>query len=1174
MPNHETRVPRNRVAVRSTLRRHVARSAIALTAVTLGVGGLAGSAYAAPSAPTPPTPPTLTTVLGTISASFVSPYDGGSAITGYTVDCVSSDGGAEGINTGASSPIVVSGVTNEDIYTCTVVATNSVGDSPASNASSSIEVANVPAQPSQPTATGGANADISVAFTAPDNGGSAITGYTADCASGDGGVENTNTGSSSPIDVTGLTPGDTDYTCTVTATNDQGASAPSVASAVVSVPTTAPDAPSITGIAVGENSVTIDYSPNGTGGSAITGYTATCTSGNGGATQTSAGSTLELVVSSLTNGDDYTCTVDATNGVGTSAESAPSGSFTAITVPDPLTITGITRGPNSVAVVVAENGSDGSDAILLYSVTCTSSNGGTRRTVIGVSSPITVGSLTNGKTYTCTAVATNDAGSSTASSASSSFVAATTPGAPTITSVTLGTNAGIVNFTPGSSGGTAVTGYTATCTSSDGGATQTGTGGSSPITVGSLTNGNTYTCTVTATNPIGDSPASAASSSFVAVSSPSAPTLTGVTLGPNSVTVAFTPGADGGSPITDNSVTCTSTDGGMTATGTGASSPIVVGSLSNSHTYTCAVVSINVVGSGSASAPSSSFVAAVLPDAPTITSATPGNNDVAVAFTAGSAGGGTITGFTATCSSSDGGVTQTGTGASSPVTVSSLSNGNTYTCTVVATNAVGDGPASAASSSFVAAGPPDPPVITSVDLAADSVTLGITDAGDGGSAITAYTATCTSSDGGATQSNSGSTSPITIASLTNGNTYTCTVVATNAIGDSPASVASGSFVAAGTPSAPTIGAVTPASDAGIVAFTPGSDGGGAVEAYVVTCTSGDGGVTRTAFGTSSPITVGSLVNGDSYTCTVLAINAIGDSPASAASSSFVPAGLPSAPTVTGVTPSSASAAVAFTAGGDGGSAITGYTATCTSSDGGATGSNSGSTSPITVGSLTDGNTYTCTVVATNGVGDSPASAASASFVSGVSATVPSAPTGPVVTRGSNSASVAFTASASDGGSAITGYTATCTSSNGGTTGSGSGPGSPINVTTLTNSDTYTCTVVATNGVGDSPASAASASFVAATVPGAPIFTLGTVTHPVPTSATVPFTAGSTGGSAITGFTVTCISSNGGTTQSNSGSTSPITVTGMTAGKVYTCTITATNAIGVSLPSAATAAYTA
>ena len=118
-------------------------------------------------------------------------------------------------------------------------------------------------------------------------------------------------------------------------------------------------------------------------------------------------------------------------------------------------------------------------------------------------------------------------------------------------------------------------------------------------------------------------------------------------------------------------------------------------------------------------------------------------------------------------------------------------------------------------------------------------------------------------------------------------------------------------------------------------------------------------------------------------------------------------------------------------------------------------------------------------------------------------------------------------------------------------------------------------MLATNAVGNSPASTASSSFMAATVPGAPVFTPGTVTHPVATSATVPFTAPtSTGGSPITTYTLTCVSSTGGATVAVNGASSPLTATGLTAGATYTCTVTATNAIGVSAPSAATAAYIA
>jgi|LakMenEpi03Aug12_release.lakeMendotaPanAssembly.Ray.scaffolds.fasta_scaffold45109_3 alpha-tubulin suppressor-like RCC1 family protein len=86
----------------------------------------------------------------------------------------------------------------------------------------------VPDAPTSIVATAGTT-QASVTFTAPaDNGGSAITEYTA--TSSPGGISAS--GASSPITVTGLTDG-TQYTFTVVATNDRGNSAPSAVSNAV-----------------------------------------------------------------------------------------------------------------------------------------------------------------------------------------------------------------------------------------------------------------------------------------------------------------------------------------------------------------------------------------------------------------------------------------------------------------------------------------------------------------------------------------------------------------------------------------------------------------------------------------------------------------------------------------------------------------------------------------------------------------------------------------------------------------------------------------------------------------------------------------------------------------------------------------------------------------------------
>lgn len=156
--------------------------------------------------------------------------------------------------------------------------------------------------------------------------------------------------------------------------------------------------------------------------------------------------------------------------------------------------------------------------------------------------------------------------------------------------------------------------------------------------------------------------------------------------------VTFTaPVYTGGSPIT--SYTVTSSPGGFT--GTGAASPISVTGLQSGVAYTFTVTATNAIGTSAASAASNSITATTVPQAPTIGTATAGSGQATVTFTANATGGSAITGFTAT--SSPGSIT--GTGASSPITVTGLTNGTAYTFTVTATNANGTSASSAASNS-------------------------------------------------------------------------------------------------------------------------------------------------------------------------------------------------------------------------------------------------------------------------------------------------------------------------------------------------------------------------------------------------------------------------------------------------------------------------------------------
>jgi alpha-tubulin suppressor-like RCC1 family protein len=90
-----------------------------------------------------------------------------------------------------------------------------------------------------------------------------------------------------------------------------------------------------------------------------------------------------------------------------------------------------------------------------------------------------------------------------------------------------------------------------------------------------------------------------------------------------------------------------------------------------------------------------------VPNAPTIGVATFASaTSVSVTFTAPSnVGGSAITGYVATAKKTSDGTTISGTGSSSPVTISGLTTGDAYTVTVAAVNSFGLGVSSAASNS-------------------------------------------------------------------------------------------------------------------------------------------------------------------------------------------------------------------------------------------------------------------------------------------------------------------------------------------------------------------------------------------------------------------------------------------------------------------------------------------
>ncbi len=612
----------------------------------------------------------------------------------------------------------------------------------------------------------------------------------------------------------------------------------------------------------------------------------------------------------------------------------------------------------------------------------------------------------------------------------------TAPDAPTIGTATAGDGQVDVTFTaPGNNGGSAITTYTATA--NPGGATGNCAGPAAcTITVGSLTNGTAYTFTVTATNAIGTSTASGASNSAtpkanqtITFANPGAqnfgstPTLSATAT--SSLTVSFTSSTTG---------VCTITSGGALTFVTAGTCTIDADQAGNASTNAAPTVSRSFT------------VNAVVPGAPTIGTATAGDTQASVTFTApASTGGAAITGYTVT--SNPGGFT--GTGAGSPITVTGLTNGVSYTFTVTATNSAGTGAASTASNSVT---PASPQTITFANPGAQtygtSPTLTASSSAGGGYVVTftsSTTGVCTITSGGV---------------LTFVTAGTCTINADQA-GDSsylPAAQVSRSFtVNPAVPGAPTIGTAVAGDTQASVAFTaPVNTGGTTITGYTVTVSPPH---VAPVNGASSPIVVNGLTNGQAYTFTVTADNVAGTGPASGASNSITPA---ATQTITFNNPGAQNFGTSPNLGTGASAVPSGLPLTFTSSTTAVcTVTTSGVVTFVTAG--------TCTINADQAGNGSYLAAPQVTRSFTVNAVVPGAPTIGTASAGNTQATVVFTAPASNGGSAITGYTVTA---NPGAI-TRSATGSPYTFTGLTNGTSYTFTVTATNSVGSGAASAAS-----------------------------------------------------------------------------------------------------
>jgi hypothetical protein len=211
------------------------------------------------------------------------------------------------------------------------------------------------------------------------------------------------------------------------------------------------------------------------------------------------------------------------------------------------------------------------------------------------------------------------------------------------------------------------------------------------------------TVTITATQAASATNATATKKFLVKVQITAPGIPTGVSAAYNgdaSAIVSFTAPATGGSAITGYTVTATPASGSA-LTRSASSSPYTFTGLTNGTAYTFTVKATNAIGTGSDSTASSAVTPTTTPGAPTGVTPTASEGQVSVAFTAGSTGGSTITGYTVTATPTSGSAV-TVAGTVSPIVVTGLTAGTAYTFKVKATNAVGTGTDSTATSAVTA----------------------------------------------------------------------------------------------------------------------------------------------------------------------------------------------------------------------------------------------------------------------------------------------------------------------------------------------------------------------------------------------------------------------------------------------------------------------------------------
>ena len=564
-----------------------------------------------------------------------------------------------------------------------------------------------------------------------------------------------------------------------------------------------------------------------------------------------------------------------------------------------------------------------------------------------------------------------------------------------------------------------------------------------------LENGVAHTFRIRALNGQLSSPILEARPATPGVAPPAPQGLT-ASAGDGSVTLSWTSGGSGGPPITKwqfcggtDTTTCGNDgDGWMDIPRSGPdTSSHTIGSaaspLTNGTPYIYLVRAVNIISDGStgaedpwgARAQANAATPGRAPGAPSRVIVDAGDGQVTITVDVpGDTNGSPVVGYQVR-KSQDGGpfdawealgtTVRPGSGATpsaqSGAAVTGLTNGASYTFQVRAVNGFGPGP-EIESSAVTPVGAP-----TAGELGADAgdgqVALSWAPRSSGGSAITKWQYRQSESGGGfgawTDIADSGpATASHVVTGLSNGVSYTFQVRAVSQVATGTP-ISSVAVMPSTVPPAPS---VTAARGNGQVdlSWTAGTSGAAGEASYAAATTGwqvqvddGDWMDIADSGADTTSHSVTGLTNGTAYTFSVRAVNSQGAG--AAGSASATPATTPSAPSVSAER-GDGSTALSWTAGDDGGSAVTGWQVQV--NDGGWM-DVAADTMSLSV-DTDDGAAYTFGVRGVNDVGEGAAGTASVEAGS-----APAAPT-VTATGGDGSITVSWTAG-DDGGSTVTSW---------------------------------------------------------------------------------------------------------------------------------------------------------